>query len=189
MTDMDITIRTAKPADAEMLNKIYTYYIEKTAITFEDVALTDGEFFERMAEIMSFYPYFVAETDGEIVGYAYAAKFKNRSAYDWSVETTVYVKHEFNKKGVGSLLYAALEKALKDHGYKNMYACIAVPKVEDEYLTFGSVIFHEKSGFKTVGRFVNCGSKFGRWYGMVWMYKNIGRHVKNCARPTRFLYI
>ena len=182
----NLVIRPATISDAAALNAIYSGYIADTAITFEDDILTDGQFAARMKDIMAFYPYFVAESGGEIVGYAYAGKFKNRSAYDWSVESTVYVKRGAQRRGTGSALYAALEEALKSQGIINMYACIAVPERDDEYLTHDSFNFHKKLGFKTVGTFKKCGCKFGRWYGMVWMQKSLSRHVNEPARPQPY---
>lgn len=181
-----IVIRGATLSDAPALCDIYNYYITHTAVTFEDNALGKDEFEDRMRGILSFYPYFVAQVGGEVVGYAYAGKFKNRSAYDWAVETTVYVKDGMSKRGIGSALYARLEKALKSQGIKNMYACIACPKSEDEYLTFGSVNFHKRLGFRLVGKFRSCGSKFGVWYDMVWMEKFIAKHVANPVRPQKY---
>ena len=116
MNDMPIIIRRASLSDSAQLSEIYSYYVNNTAITFEDEAPTAEEFKGRMASIMSFYPYFVAEMNGVIIGYCYAGKFKDRSAYDWSVETTVYVKKGFGGKGAGRALYAALEEALKSQG-------------------------------------------------------------------------
>lgn len=184
--DESCSIRSARLEDAVQLNSIYSYYVNNTAITFEDEAPTVEQFKERMADIMSLYPYFVAEADGAIAGYAYAGKFKSRSAYDWSVETTVYVKCGVNRRGVGTALYRALEEALKSQGIINMYACIAVPEVDDKFLTHGSVYFHERMGFKIVGEFVNCGCKFGRWYNMVWMQKLLGEHESDPERPVPY---
>ena len=155
-------------------------------MTFEDDTLDNVVFAERMSSILSFYPYFVAEVGGEVVGYAYAGKFKNRSAYDWAVETTVYVKNGMEQRGIGSALYSALEGALRSQGIKNMYACIACPKREDKYLTFGSVNFHKRLGFRLVGKFKSCGSKFGVWYDMVWMEKFIAKHTANPVRPQKY---
>lgn len=186
MNDMPIIIRRASLSDSAQLSEIYSYYVNNTAITFEDEAPAAEEFKGRMASVMSFYPYFVAEMNGVIIGYCYAGKFKDRSAYDWSVETTVYVKKGFGGKGAGRALYAALGEALKSQGIVNMYACIAVPEKEDEYLDFGSVNFHKKLGFEFIGKFKNCGSKFGRWYDMVWLGKVIADHVKNPAHPVPY---
>ena len=80
------------------------------------------------------------------------------------------------KKGVGRLLYQALEEELKKMGILNLYACIAYPVVEDEYLDKNSALFHEHMGYRKVGEFHKCGYKFGRWYSMIWMEKIIGEH-------------
>lgn len=181
-----ISVRRAALSDAPALLDIYNYYITNTAVTFEDDTLDNVGFAERMSSILSFYPYFVAEVGGEVVGYAYAGKFKNRSAYDWAVETTVYVKNGMEQRGIGSALYSALEGALRSQGIKNMYACIACPKREDKYLTFGSVNFHKRLGFRLVGKFKSCGSKFGVWYDMVWMEKFIAKHTANPVRPQKY---
>lgn len=110
MNDMPIIIRRASLSDSAQLSEIYSYYVNNTAITFEDEAPTAEEFKGRMASVMSFYPYFVAEMNGVIIGYCYAGKFKDRSAYDWSVETTVYVKKGFGGKGAGGLCMLLSER-------------------------------------------------------------------------------
>ena len=128
----------------------------------------------------------MAEISGEPVGYAYAGSFKERAAYDWAVETTVYVREDMKKHGIGRALYTALEEALAAQGILNLNACIAFPETEDEYLTTDSVRFHEKMGFNDVGRFHKCGCKFGRWYDIVWMEKHIGTHEENPAEVRSF---
>lgn len=109
----------------------------------------------------------------------YAGKFKNRRAYDWSVEVTVYVRLDSRRAGVGKMLYHALEDSLKRIGVLNMNACIARPKEEDEHLCNDSFYFHEKMGFHLVGTFHDCGYKFNTWYDMIWMEKIIGEHQKH----------
>ena len=174
-----ITIRPAIQQDAEALLQIYAPYVEKTAITFEYDVPTVEEFAGRISKVLQKHPYLVAEISGEPVGYAYAGPFKERAAYDWAVETTVYVREDMKKHGIGRALYTALEKALAAQGILNLNACIAFPENENEYLTRDSVKFHERMGFNEVGRFHKCGYKFGRWYDMVWMEKFIGEHVEN----------
>lgn len=181
-----ITIRTAVLQDAEALLEIYAPYVENTAITFEYDVPTVEEFAGRMSNVLRRYPYLVGEVDGEPAGYAYAGPFKERAAYDWAVETTVYVKEDMKKHGIGRALYEALEKTLAAQGILNLNACIAFPEKEDEYLTTDSVKFHKKMGFSKVGRFHKCGCKFGRWYDMVWMEKHIGTHEKNPAEVRFF---
>ena len=181
-----ITIRTAVLQDAEALLEIYAPYVVNTAITFEYYVPTSEEFAGRMSNVLRRYPYLVAEVDGELAGYAYTGPFKERAAYDWAVETTVYVKEDMKKHGIGRALYEALEKTLAAQGILNLNACIAFPEKEDEYLTTDSVKFHKKMGFKEVGRFHKCGCKFGRWYDMVWMEKHIGTHEENPAEVRSF---
>lgn len=115
----------------------------------------------------------------------YAGKFKNRRAYDWSVEVTVYVRLDSRRAGVGKMLYHALEDSLKCIGVLNMNACIARPKEEDEHLCNDSFYFHEKMGFHLVGTFHDCGYKFNTWYDMIWMEKIIGEHQKH-QRNVRY---
>ena len=176
MPETTLKIRPAVPSDAAALLAIYAPYVRETAITFEYEVPSETEFAGRIRRVLARYPYLVAEADGEAVGYAYAGPFKDRAAYDWAVELTVYVRRDQKRRGVGRALYAALEDALRAQGILNLYACIAVPETADETLTADSVRFHEALGFETVGKFQNCGCKFGRWYHMVWMEKRLGAH-------------
>ena len=169
----DLIIRKANVSDAKKILSVYSYYVEKTAISFEYDVPTTEEFEERIRRTTERYPYFVAEVGGRIIGYAYAGAFIKRAAYAHCAETTVYVERGEHKKGVGKALYNALENALKDMGIKNLYACVAVTDNEDEYLTNNSSAFHEHYGFRIVGVFRRCGYKFKRWYDMVWMEKLI----------------
>lgn len=117
----DIVIRTASTQDAAELMQIYKPYVENTAVSFEYDAPDTDEFEARIENIMKKYPYIVASSDGEIVGYAYASAFKERKAYDWAVETTIYIKSGYKGKGIGKRLYLALydmiwmEKIIGEH--------------------------------------------------------------------------
>jgi len=182
----EVMIRAAVPEDAEELLEIYSPYVTSTAITFEYEVPSEEKFRGRIRKTLERYPYLVATCGGEILGYAYAGPFKERAAYDWAVETTVYVRRDRRRMGTGHRLYAALEKALKAQGILNMNACIGYPEKEDEYLTKDSVAFHEKEGFRMVGRFIQCGYKFNRWYDMVWMEKMIGKHTGNQPEVKSF---
>ncbi|EOS65375.1 GNAT family N-acetyltransferase [Oscillibacter sp. 1-3] len=176
MAPGDLTVRAAAPEDAAALLEIYAPYVEKTAITFEYAVPSPEEFAGRIARTLERYPYLAAEAEGRIMGYAYAGPFKERAAYDWAVETTVYVREEAKRQGVGRTLYAALERCLAAQGVLNLNACVACPEREDEYLTRDSVDFHRRMGYRLAGEFRQCGCKFGRWYNMVWMEKHIGLH-------------
>ena len=181
-----INIRNAEITDAERLVEIYGYYVKNTAITFEyDVpSLTD--FRQRIERTMRRYPYIVIEQDGVIQGYAYAGAFVGRAAYDWSCEVTVYLDKDARKHGMGRRLYEALEEKLRKMGILNLYACIAYPETEDEYLTTNSADFHAHLGYTKVGKFQKCGYKFGRWYNRIWMEKLIGEHKNQQAPVLRF---
>lgn len=178
-------VEPVREEEAEELLAIYAPYVETTAISFEYDAPSLEEFAQRIRNISQKYPYLKAVKDGEILGYAYANSFKTRKAYDWSVETTIYVRQDCKRMGIGKRLYEELEKRLSGMGILNMNACIAAPREEDEYLTADSLYFHEKQGFKMVGRFHNSGYKFERWYDMIWMEKLIGEHDSPMG-PVRF---
>lgn len=173
---MNTIIRSVISDDAAALSEIYRPYVENTAVTYEYDAPDASEFVRRIENTLKKYPYLAAEKNGEIIGYAYAGPFKSRKAYDRSVETSIYVKQGCQGCGVGRMLYESLEKELSQMGITNMYACIAYPETEDEYLNFNSRYFHEHMGFRLVGTFSKCAYKFGRWYGMIWMEKFIGEH-------------
>ena len=169
-------IRSAKAEDAKRLLEIYRYYVENTAISFETETPSVDEFRGRIENTLKKYPYLVLEEDGRALGYAYAGVFKARAAYDCSVELSIYLDKESRGLGYGRKLYEALEEKLKERGITNLYACIASPITEDEYLDNNSEEFHEHLGFTTVGTFHRCAVKFGRGYNMIWMEKIIADH-------------
>ena len=121
----NIHIRTASPDDAAALLAIYAPYVQETAITFEYEVPSTEEFTRRITHTLEKYPYLVAEKDHTILGYAYAGPFHERAAYDWAVETSIYVDQNLKHSGIGGFLHDALENALKKQGILNMNACIA----------------------------------------------------------------
>ena len=182
-TICDITIRPAMPQDAAALLRIYTPYVTDTAITFEYDVPSVKEFSERIRQITERYPYLVAEHCGTPIGYAYAGSFHVRPAYDWTVETSIYVDSAQRHTGVGRILHDALEHELKQRGFLNMYACISYPTQDDPYLDTNSVDFHQHMGYTLVGHFHQCGYKFHRWYDMVYLEKIIGEHAEPYTSP------
>ena len=186
MNQAAITIRDAVPEDAGRLLEIYDYYVKYTAITFEYETPSLADFLSRMAATQRRYPYLVILSDGRVEGYAYAGPFKARAAYDRSVETTIYLAPDAQKRGLGRALYEALEQALRKMGILNLYACIGLPEHDDEYLTTNSADFHAHLGYTTVGVFHKCGNKFGRWYDMTWMEKFLGEHGENPPPVTDY---
>jgi len=177
MEGNDLRIRLAAEADAEELLSIYAPYVEGTAISFEYEVPSLEEFRSRIRHTLERFPYLAAGDGRGIAGYAYVSSFKERAAYSWSVETSIYVRRDSRRRGVGRRLYQALEAALAAQGVLNLNACIAYPPAEDDpYLNRDSVAFHERMGYRLVGQFHQCACKFGRWYDMVWMEKAIGAH-------------
>jgi phosphinothricin acetyltransferase len=162
-----ITLRKATQSDGDSLAKIYQHYVENTAITFEYVAPTGEEFAQRIAHKTEKYPFIVAEEDGRPIGYAYASEYRERAAYSWDVETSVYVDVEHQGKGIGRRLYAALEEILKGQNVVNMYACITYPNPK-------SIRMHEAMGFRHAGKFCGAGFKMGKWHDVCWLEKRIG---------------
>lgn len=175
----EIVVRPVIPADADRLLAIYAPYVLESAITFEYEVPSLQEFEKRITHITSCYPYLAALAEGEIKGYAYASAFKNRPAYDWSVETSIYVDKDYHGQGIGSKLYRRLEELLRRQNICNLCACIAYPNPE-------SIGFHEHMGYKTVAHFHQSGYKFGSWYDMIWMEKFINPHLPD---PKPFIPI
>ncbi|ABX40674.1 GNAT family N-acetyltransferase [Lachnoclostridium phytofermentans] len=175
----ELVIRMATILDAPKLLEIYAPYVRETAITFEYTVPTVQEFESRIAKILTRYPYLVAEKEGEILGYAYVSSFKERAAYDWAVETTIYINQNQRGSGVGKRLYLKLEEIVKRQNIINMNACIAYPNP-------GSIAFHEHLGYKTVAHFTKCGYKLDRWYDMIWMEKILEEHPE---KPKEFIPI
>ena len=181
-------IEKATVEDAAALLEIYGPYVEHTAISFEYEVPSLAEFQNRIETISARYPYIKAVgDDGVILGYAYAGAFKSRKAYDWAVETTIYVRQGIRRRGVGKALYAALEKSLKEMGICNLNACIAYTEAPDAHLTNDSMHFHQHLGYQLVGTFHQCGYKFGTWYDMIWMEKMLGEHTAAPAPVQRHI--
>ncbi len=193
-------VRDARLEDAVQLLNIYDYYVRETAVSFEWRTPSLEEFVGRMKHIEERYPYLVAVDQGIVAGYAYAQPFVGRTAYDWTCELTIYLDPQARHRGLGRLLYEALEQRLRAMGILDLYACIGVPHVkraaklgttgsctlDDPHLSWDSPRFHEHLGFCEVGHFEKCGYKFGRWYDMIWMGKAIGPHLD--AQPPVVWY-
>ncbi|WP_105113535.1 GNAT family N-acetyltransferase [Streptococcus suis] len=161
-----IDIRSARIEDAADLVAIYAPYVEKTAITFETEVPTVEAFVSRIEKTLEKFPYLVAVEEGALVGYAYASSYYARAAYDWTVELSVYIRQEARGKGIGSLLYDALEEDLTARGFKNFLACIALPNP-------ASIALHEKRGYEQVAHFKKVGYKFDTWHDIVWLQKSL----------------
>lgn len=169
-----IKIRPAVLEDAPRLLEIYEYYIRETAVTFEWEVPSLEEFENRIKKISAKFPYFVSENEeGKITGYVYAGSFSERKAYDWTVETSIYLDKDERRNGTGTALYKALEEALQKMGIVCLIAIIAWSEQEDEFLKHDSVLFHGKSGYENSGVLKKVGYKFDRWYDIVMMTKHL----------------
>lgn len=150
-------IRSAKMVDAEAIARIYNYYILNSVITFEEQVVTPQTIAERIRETTSdSLPWLVAESSGRIVGYAYASMWKDRSAYRYSVESTVYVEHALLGARYGSQLYESLLANLRQQKFHVVIGGIALPNPD-------SIRLHEKFGFRKIAHFEEVGYKFGQW--------------------------
>jgi phosphinothricin acetyltransferase len=154
-----LNVRAAVAADAARLAEIYNHYVLNTAISFEEAAIADAEMASRIDKIVAQaqLPWLVAEQAGAVVGYAYANRWRERHAYRFSVESSVYVAHDAAASGVGSALYAKLFEQLKAAGYHAVLGVIALPNA-------ASIALHEKFGMRQVAHFKQVGHKFGQWH-------------------------
>lgn len=164
-------IRNCTPDDAAELLDIYAPYVENTAISFEIGAPTFEEFRERIVKTLEKFPYIVAEEEGKILGYVYVGAFRTRKAFSHCVETSIYVADDARGKGIGTALYAEIERLMPALGISHLYACIAWTPTPDEHLDNRSEEFHARLGYETVAHFHRCGYKFGRYYDVIWMEK------------------
>ena len=150
-------IRAATEKDAESIIRIYNHYVLNTTITFEEEAVSLQEMSSRIAEVTSnALPWLVMEEDGEVVGYAYATKWKGRSAYRFSVETTVYLAPGRGGRGLGFKLYEVLLARLREKGLHAAIAGITLPNPQ-------SIALHEKLGMTKVAQFKEVGFKSRQW--------------------------
>ena len=157
-----LLLRRAVPADAPALLAIYEPYVRYTAITFEYEPPSADEFRERIAHTLERYPWLVAEQDGAVVGYAYAHALRERQAYGWDAELSIYLRPQAERGRIGTRLYRALCALLREQHIVTAYACITLPNQ-------ASVCFHETFGFNRLGTFPHCGFKQGSWHDILWM--------------------
>lgn len=171
-------IRFAKETDVDKLLSIYNEYID-TAITFEYKTPSKKEFLRRIKKIQKTYPYIVLEENNHILGYAYAHEYKERKAYSWSVETTIYLDKNICAKGYGQKLYSTLTDILKKQRVKTAYACVTSENQN-------SLKFHKKLGFQEVGIFHNAGYKLNKWHDIIWLEKPLNKYS---IPPSKILKI
>ena len=166
-----ICVRAATPQDAEQLLEIYTPFViskdcSLSNVSFELTAPSLAEFRQRIVDISSKYPYLVGEKDGQILGYVYCHPYRERLAYQWSVEVTIYLAPAGQGKGLGRVLYEAMEEILRLQGITMLYSCITLGNEH-------SIKMHEALGYRLIGTFSKSGYKNGQWLDTVWLEKQL----------------
>jgi phosphinothricin acetyltransferase len=154
---MNVSIRPARANDGESLARIYNHYIRDSIITFEEIEIVAAEMADRVAKIGKLsLPWIVAQSGDEVVGYAYAGLWRERSAYRFAVESTVYLDPSHTGRGIGAQLYRDLLAKLRTTPMHTVIGGIALPNA-------ASVALHERLGFTKVAQFKDVGFKLGRW--------------------------
>jgi len=165
----DLQIRPGEAGDLNRLVEIYNYYVTETHTTFDTDAFAVGARTQWFTQFSETGPYrlLVAEADGDILGYATSTVFKPRTAYNTSVESTVYVDSGHQGKGVGTQLYSQLiDELVREESVHRVYGGVALPNP-------GSVVLHEKLGFKRVGSYHEVGFKFDKYWDVDWFEKDV----------------
>ena len=169
-------IRLITTNDTEAARNVYAPYVLNTAISFEYEVPTVDEFKKKIEKITSQYPWLVCECDGEIAGYAYGSMHRDRTAYQWSPEVTVYLNEKYHRRGIARILYNALFEMLKMQGYYTAFAGVLVTNEK-------SVQFHRAMGFEDIGLFKNIGYKLGEWHTNLWLQYELQKPVLNPREP------
>src|SRR5882724_7824162 len=173
------TIRLADAKDAEGILNIYGPYIKNTSYTFETDVPSIASFAERINTYLDHWPWLVCEIDHVIAGYAYATRYRVRTAYQWCTESSVYVHDDFQRLGIAKKLYAALIEILRLQGFRNVYAVINLPNEK-------SVSFHESCGFIYFATYENVGYKLGKWKNVGWWQLSINDYIEEPLQPVKF---
>ncbi len=149
-------IREVSPVDVQQICDIYNHYVKNTFISFEEAPVSCDDMGKRIANITASLPFYVYIKNNNLIGFAYANKWKDRFAYRFSVESSIYLKHDLPGNGFGAKLYKPLLDDLRSKNFHSVIGGIALPNEQ-------SRMFHEKLGFKKVAHFSEVGFKFDRW--------------------------
>lgn len=161
MWNPDARLRLVTPADAVAVAVIYAAIVESTGISFEEVAPGADLMRVRIEETTRMYPWLVFEEAGRVAGFAYSYAHRERAAYRWSVDVSVYLAESARGRGVGTKLYSALLRILEARGFRRVFAGIALPND-------ASIALHTALGFMPVGVYHDVGYKLGAWRGVAW---------------------
>lgn len=171
-------IRLAQGSDAPEVAEIYAPFVRDTAISFEEVEPPASEMRARIEDVLGYAPWLVHVEHGRILGYAYACQHRSRAAYRWSIDASVYVRPEAQRRGIARGLYEKLFEVCRRQGYCSVFAGITLPNDP-------SVAFHEKLGFEPVGRYRNVGYKHGIWRDTGWWQRALAAPRENPPEPAR----
>ena len=161
-----MNLRLAVPADLPAMLEIYRPYVEETTITFEFETPAPEVFAARFAAVTAQFPWFVAEENGQVMGYAYASRAFERAAYQWDADVSVYLAPAAQGRGIGKALYRALEAELTELGYCTLYALITAENSN-------SCAFHRAMGYRHCATLPASGFKHGRWLDVFWYEKSL----------------
>jgi L-amino acid N-acyltransferase YncA len=170
-------IRPAEQGDAPQIAEIYRPFCEDSCVSFETEAPDAAEMAARIVKTGGSYPWLVDEVDGNVAGYAYASRHRERAAYRWVVEVTIYLHEQFRGQGRGRALYSELFDRLRRQGLFKAYAGILVPNP-------ASQAFHESMGFTLVGIYRNVGYKLGAWRDVGWWQLALRPEIDSPPDPT-----
>ena len=174
---MQKRIRSAEQRDAQALVDIYAPFVLESATSFEAAVPTVSEMEQRINAIGKRYPWLVFEGDGKVLGYAYASPHRERKAYQWCVEVSVYIHGDVRNRGVGRVLYSSLFEILRMQGYVNVYANVTLPNP-------ASIRLHKTMGFQRIGVYSRVGFKLGKWHDVVWFQLRISEPSTPVPEPN-----
>ena len=176
----NIAIRAASPGDVPALTRIYAHAVRYGVATFELEPPDESEMARRQRALLDAgFPYLVAERDSVIAGYAYAGPYRARPGYDWTIEDSIYVAEEAQRRGVGHALLARLIVASEARGFRQMIAVIG------DSANVASIELHRAAGFDMVGTYTAVGFKFGRWLDSVLMQRALGEGATSAPASLR----
>jgi len=168
-SDSNLEIRPAHADDVAAITRIYAHAVRHGVASFELEPPDEAEIAKRLQAVLATgYPYLVAELDGQVVGYAYAGPYRSRPAYRWSVENSVYVDPDYNKRGLGRTLLLALITATEERGFRQMIAVIG----GSDHVA--SIELHKQLGFEVIGTLRGVGMKHGAWRDSVLLQRPLG---------------
>jgi phosphinothricin acetyltransferase len=177
---MAVLIRLAVEKDAAAIASVYRLYVEDSRVSFEEVAPDEGEMARRIrGDVPGLHPWFVAEENGKLCGFASSAPFRSRPAYRWTVETGIYLIPDACGRGIGGELLSTLLGVLERQGFVSAIGAIALPNAV-------SVILHERLGYTYAGTYHRVGFKMGEWLDVGLWQRNLAPREKSPVEPRPF---